>query len=285
MSGYTKLFSSILASTIWRTDNPTRLLWITMLAMTDRFGCVYASVPGLADFARISLEECERGLAALQSPDPYSRTKDFEGRRLMPIDGGWHIVNFDKFRKLLNEEERREYLKLKQREYRAKHKQESTPVDNVSNESTPLTHALPYPEADPDPEVDQNTSPNRTSRSSPLASPRKTRAAVVYPLDFIEFWKAYPKRTGKGAALKAWGKAQPPIGPVLEALGWQRLQPAWTRDKGQFIPHPSTWLNRRSWEDEPFHPPVPKTTAQILAEGRTVKEPLPTLSQLFAKRP
>jgi hypothetical protein len=26
----------------------------------------------------------------------------------------------------------------------------------------------------------------------------------------------------------------------------------WTKDGGQFIPHPATWLNQKRWEDEPM---------------------------------
>ena len=40
MSSYTKLHNSLLASTIWREDDKTRLVWITLLVMTDRHGLV-----------------------------------------------------------------------------------------------------------------------------------------------------------------------------------------------------------------------------------------------------
>ena len=78
-------------------------------------------------------------------------------------------------------------------------------------------------------------------------------AAVVTAFD--RFWQAYPKKTGKGAASKAWAKAKPPIEAVLAALAWQRTQPAWVKDAGDYIPNPATWLNQRRWEDEPFQAP------------------------------
>ena len=118
MACYTKLFHSILASTIWREDDKTRIVWITMLAMTDQHGTVQASIPGLADLARVSLEECEASLARLAAPDKYSRTKDHEGRRIEEIDGGWLILNHPKYREKMNEIERREYLRLKKQESR-----------------------------------------------------------------------------------------------------------------------------------------------------------------------
>lgn len=39
-SGSIKLFGSIVASTIWREDDKTRLVWITLLALSDRDGFV-----------------------------------------------------------------------------------------------------------------------------------------------------------------------------------------------------------------------------------------------------
>lgn len=67
---------------------------------------------------------------------------------------------------------------------------------------------------------------------------------------FTEFWQAYPRKVGKGAAEKAWTKANPDLQSVLTALAWQTKQDAWTKDGGQFIPHPGTYLNQRRWEDE-----------------------------------
>ena len=98
MVGYTKLFSDILASTIWDEPNSVRIVWITMLAMADRDGMVGASVPGLAHLARVTTEECTNALAVLSSPDPASRTQDHEGRRIASVDGGWCILNYEKHR-------------------------------------------------------------------------------------------------------------------------------------------------------------------------------------------
>ena len=69
-------------------------------------------------------------------------------------------------------------------------------------------------------------------------------------IGFMEFWKAYPKKVGKGAAEKSWSKAKPDLQAILAALAWQAKQEAWTKDGGQFIPNPSTYLNQRRWEDE-----------------------------------
>ena len=120
MSGYVKLFGSILQSTIWQESKETRLLWITMLTMKDGRQVVEASVPGLARAAGITTEECEGALARLMEPDPYSRTQEHEGRRIEKVDGGWRILNGEKYRQKMGVDERREYKRMKEAQYRAR---------------------------------------------------------------------------------------------------------------------------------------------------------------------
>jgi hypothetical protein len=131
---FTKLFNSILDSTIWQEPLETKVTWITMLAMADRNGEVHASIPGLAKRAGVTIPQCEAALACLASPDPYSRTKDNEGRRIEAIDGGWTLLNHGKYRALLSKEERREYNRRKQAEYRARRK-------NVNDMSITVNHS------------------------------------------------------------------------------------------------------------------------------------------------
>lgn len=151
MAGYTKLFNSILASTIWRSPDTTRLVWITMLAMADKDGIVEASVPGLADMARVSIAACEAALSELLSPDPYSRSSEHEGKRIEIIDGtGWKLLNHPKYRAKMNDDERREYNRIKQKEWRIKHKQTSNNVNDSQSLSAMSAHTEAEAEADTD---------------------------------------------------------------------------------------------------------------------------------------
>lgn len=158
---YTKLFSSITASTIVSEPLATRWLWVTMLAMADSSGDVHGSIPGLARIANISLEDCEAALARFLGPDPYSRTKDNEGRRVEEIDGGWKLLNHAKYRKIRSAEERRDYMRNYMRDRRAGEgepevasKPERKQVLAVSTEVTP-----PAPTPAPKKEQDQKTAP------------------------------------------------------------------------------------------------------------------------------
>lgn len=129
---FTKLFSSITESTIWCEPDSTRVVWITMLAMADRKGRVWGSIPGLANRARVSIENCERALATFKAPDRYSRTPDNEGRRIDDIEGGWVLLNYEKHRAVQDDEtileSKRRYAARRRAEEKAK-KVEKVEVD------------------------------------------------------------------------------------------------------------------------------------------------------------
>jgi hypothetical protein len=70
---------------------------------------------------------------------------------------------------------------------------------------------------------------------------------------FNRFWQAYPKKKSKTDAEKAWKKIQPDEqlqDRIHRALEQAKTSADWTKDNGQFIPYPATWLNGRRWEDE-----------------------------------
>lgn len=102
-----KLFGSILDSTVWFEDDSTRLVWVTMLAMADSKGYVGASVPGIANRARVTVEQAEKALAVFLAPDPRSRSKEHDGRRIAEVERGWVLLNYLKFREQRDQETRR----------------------------------------------------------------------------------------------------------------------------------------------------------------------------------
>jgi hypothetical protein len=121
VTGYTKLFASILTSTIWREPGPTKLCWITMLAMSDQDGIVESSIPGLAHLAGVSIQEAEIAIATFLAPDQYSRSPEFEGRRIEPVDGDWRILNRDKYRDKMSPADVRERSRIRQQRFRDRH--------------------------------------------------------------------------------------------------------------------------------------------------------------------
>ena len=124
MSGYTKLFSSIVDSSVWQESKETKVVWVTMLALKNRYQVVEASLPGLAARAGVTIEECAAALEVLKRPDPYSRSKEYEGRRIEEVEGGWRLLNGEKYRNLLSAEQRLVYKANWQKGYRQRKRKE-----------------------------------------------------------------------------------------------------------------------------------------------------------------
>lgn len=127
----------------------------------------------------------------------------------------------------------------------------------------PPRHNLGDPKAQPrlsglrSPLPLQEESPLQAESKAPGAQRRSgAPAASVDALDgFNAFWSAYPKKTGKPAAEKAWRGGRltsADLPKLLEAIEAQRRSRQWADP--QYIPYPSTWLNQRRWEDEPPSP-------------------------------
>lgn len=72
--------------------------------------------------------------------------------------------------------------------------------------------------------------------------------------DFDEFWKVYPKKVDKGAALRAFRRAikNTEVSQVID--GAKRYAEDPNLPEKQYIKNPSTWLNAEAWSN----PPLPK---------------------------
>lgn len=76
---------------------------------------------------------------------------------------------------------------------------------------------------------------------------------IVKQSDFDAFWKSWPRRVGKIKAQAAFASAvkagADPAAIIAASASYaERHQRAGTpKDK---IPHPTTWLNRGSWDDD-----------------------------------
>lgn len=96
-----------------------------------------------------------------------------------------------------------------------------------------------------------NNENNENNEKNPPYPPKGTTKAD-WP-GFADFYSCYPKHTGKQAALKAWNKLKPDPQLqqlIIQAVEKQKQSQQWTKDSGQFIPLPATWLNGQRWEDE-----------------------------------
>ena len=111
------------------------------------------------------------------------------------------------------------------------------------------------------PVVSQNNPvPSQPLTTKPLTTNQKEQnhssssddgLSITYSTAFLSFWDMYPNKKSKGAAFKAFKKIKPAEYPSIKfGLMAAKSSEAWTKNNGQFIPHPASWLNARGWEDE-----------------------------------
>ncbi|MGL4649549.1 MAG: YdaU family protein [Caldilineaceae bacterium] len=95
--------------------------------------------------------------------------------------------------------------------------------------------------------------PDTSHQETPPTPGKRGSAVHSFPPGFDVFWKACPRKTAKAKAAKAFARLKPDealLAVMLQALAVQSRSEQWTKDGGQFIPHPATWINERRWEDE-----------------------------------
>lgn len=77
--------------------------------------------------------------------------------------------------------------------------------------------------------------------------------ARALPADFETFWKAYPRKVGKRAALAVWktlNGTRPTVEALVASVKAHAESEEWRADGGRFIPYPVTFLRQGRWEDE-----------------------------------
>lgn len=93
--------------------------------------------------------------------------------------------------------------------------------------------------------------------SSPHKPPHDDNTAADA---FDAFWEAYPRRTAKQAARKAFAKAARDTDPAVIVEGARRMAADPNLPELTFIPHPATWLNQGRWDDPPYPPRAGRPT-------------------------
>ncbi len=114
-----------------------------------------------------------------------------------------------------------------------------------------------------DTKTDTNTDTNTDTKTDSIKKEKEKekntphtpqgRSAPEREKRFDEFWQAYPKKVGKGAALKAYAKLKPTEQlhkAMMLALSKQKKSEQWRKERGRYIPNPATWLNQTRWEDD-----------------------------------
>ncbi len=122
---FCKIFNQIFDSSIVERPD-TRFTFIDLLILADQNGVVDMTHEAIARRTNRPVEIIRETIKELESPDPRSRTPDANGARIFRLDDhrdwGWGIVNYERFRKLSSEEQRREKTNARVKKYRDLHK-------------------------------------------------------------------------------------------------------------------------------------------------------------------
>ncbi len=189
---FVKLDCGIIHSSLWAEDSDTKICWITLLLLADATGFVRAAASAIAREAGIPAEVARRALDLFQGPDDESRTPDNQGKRVEKVDGGYRVLNYEKYRE-------RDYTNAeRQKRWR----------DSQKSNVTSVTEALPV--------TPRNTCRSRVQKQSTEREKRKPLSlaeCVAYAKtkgisseDAEAFWDSMEAGgwTRNGKALKDW---------------------------------------------------------------------------------
>lgn len=238
---YGKIFASIYDGSLYGNWKAL-VTFQQMIVLCGPDGVIDITPQALAARTSIPLEVIQEGIAVLEAPDQYSRSPDQDGRRIERLDGhrpwGWRIVNYRRYRMMVDAETVREQNRARQQ--RKRERDASHDVTPRHDPSRGVTDVTPCHVESRQAEVEVEVKP-----------PTRVRARGGALFD--RFWAAYPRKASKGRAEKAFAKINPDeqlVGRMLAAIERAKTSEQWRKDGGQFIPHPATWLNDRGWEND-----------------------------------
>ena len=232
-----------------RGQSDKQLVFIYLLAHADADGVAEIIQGKIADDTGLELGSVNGALEELMAPDPASRTDGSDGRRLEPLDDrgwGWSIVNYQHYRGLRDDEERRRQNREAQSRHRSK-----PPSAAVSQDL--LISAQGEGEGEGE-VMNLQTCPISSGEELVLPIEDGTCTPSEWAEAHAEFYGAYPRKVQRPDSERAWKKVKPQTHDTFNAImdGLEVWAGHWAlktdRDK---IPYPATWLNAKQWEDQP----------------------------------
>ena len=251
------------------------LIYVRSLALAKRLMCDgFVSehhVEGLSNGLSLNRNRLKNAVSALVREGLWT-----------PVEGGWRIAGW------LNRNPSVESIATKSQVKRSAGRKANHERWHVGPNGTPNPECEWCPTSDPnririgsqiasketetetETETEVLTSDTCSSQCDPTEPARAvgTGLAIVdqtkpAPVDGFEaWWQAYPRKVGKPKAASAWRNlTRTDQRAAVEGLTpWARY---WaTRGDPQYVPHPTTWLNRRGWEDQ-----LPTKTGPTMDSG------------------
>ena len=214
---YAKVYKSMWEGTLAGTGE-VWAVFVFLLAHCDREGFVDIHpgvVSALTGFEEIRVREA---LRALEAPDAQSRTAEDGGARIVRLDGhrdwGWQIVNYVKYRTLVDADTRRAQVREAVKRHR------NPPSSSVIIGKPSKSQVDVDVDVDVDTDAEAKTNPCRVA---PDADRVPLREWQDFFLDSI--WPARPRRHAPGVAgaeskrkaSEAWARLHPKQLPREEA--------------------------------------------------------------------
>jgi hypothetical protein len=107
----------------------------------------------------------------------------------------------------------------------------------------------------------QEQKPKTTRKKNP-----EKELLPTYSPGFEAWWKLYPRKVQKETAWKSWKKICTDNGKEVMLIADMKLRAeAWKDTELKFIPHGSTFLNRKGWKD-PIEQAIPQTKQEPKTE-------------------
>jgi hypothetical protein len=218
---FAKIFRSMFQGSMY--GNPDGIItFMVMLVLAERHGEVDMTPQAIAAVTSIPLTTIQAGIAYLSAPDPETRTHGSDGRRIELLDThrnwGWRIVNYEHYRQIRNEEERREYQAdwaRKARANRSDARVDSVDIRGVDNPSTSRRQRrqLSTMSTNADADADADAEKNQRARATRLPddfqlSEERTRVATDEGLEaprvFASFVDYFKGLSGSKATKHDW---------------------------------------------------------------------------------
>ena len=210
-----------------------------MVILCDADGMIDMTPAAISRRTGIPIEHIKAGIEILENPDPYSRTEDESGCRISRIDAhrpwGWIVINHNKYKALQDAET----VRLQTRERVRRHREEKRLVTEGNDQKR---HT----------DTDTDTDKKKDSSKKSLKKGKK-RKNELWLEGFDEFWKSYPQKRSRGQAEITWDKIRPSkdlLEKMKSTIKDLSKTEGWMKDKGKWIPYPSTWLNAKGWDDQ-----------------------------------
>ena len=129
---YSKIFRQIFASSI-AEDYKIRHIFMDLLVLAEFDGTIDMTVQAISGMTRVPEEDIRQAIEILMKPDPQSRTPDHAGARLIKLDDhrnwGWKVVNYEHYRALANDRDRKAAISRRVAKYRQAHANEPCNAD------------------------------------------------------------------------------------------------------------------------------------------------------------